>query len=159
MTKYAPLGAFLRQQSLDEVPMTFDDIERIIRAKLPESSHRYRAWWSNNAGNSVMTQVWLDAGFKSEQVDIEGRKLVFRRVGHERGPGMAQDAKGFAGPTEAAKAGPRRSPLFGCMKGTFWIDPNWDLTKPALDADELAKWEASLDRKADLIEAGFSRKK
>jgi hypothetical protein len=27
-----------------------------------------------------MTKVWLEAGFKTEQVDIEGRKLVFRRV-------------------------------------------------------------------------------
>jgi hypothetical protein len=44
------------------------------------------------------------------------------------------------------------------MKGTFWIDPNWDLTKASLDEDELAEWDKSLDRKADLIDAGMRRK-
>src|SRR5262245_58138820 len=79
MSKYAPLGDYLRKQKVKLVPMTFADIERIIGAKLPKSQ-RYPAWWSNNPWNNVMTQVWLDAGFETEQVDVVGRKLVFRRI-------------------------------------------------------------------------------
>src|SRR5215831_9434101 len=79
MSKYAPLGDFLRRQRSKMVPMTFEEIERIIGAKLP-NSQRYPAWWSNNPWNNVMTQVWLDAGFETEQVDVQGHKVVFRRV-------------------------------------------------------------------------------
>src|SRR5215469_5809277 len=92
MTKYAPLGAYLRKQRGAQVRMTFGQIERIIGGKLPASQHQ-RAWWSNNPFNNVMTKVWLDAGFVTEQVDIEGRKLVFRRVAKEHAP-MGQFAEG-----------------------------------------------------------------
>ena len=83
MSKYSALGEYLKRQRRDVVPMTFGEIEKITGAKLPASAHKYRPWWSNNPDNSVMTKVWLDAGFASEQVDIPARKLVFRRV---RGP-------------------------------------------------------------------------
>ncbi len=49
--------------------------------------------------------------------------------------------------------------MLGSMKGTFWIDPAWDLTKPTMDEDELAQMDANLERTADLIEAGMSRKR
>ena len=80
MGKYEPLGQFLRTQRTSEVPLTFREIERITGVKLPPKAQHHRAWWSNNPNNNVMTKVWLDAGFESAQVDMEGRKLVFRRV-------------------------------------------------------------------------------
>jgi len=67
VSKYAPLGDFLRKQRRDVVPMSFSEIERVVGSKLPKSQ-RYPAWWSNNPWNNVMTQVWLDAGFQTEQV-------------------------------------------------------------------------------------------
>ena len=42
------------------------------------------------------------------------------------------------------------------MKGTFTIEPGYDLTRPALDDDELAEMEANLDRLADMISEGKS---
>src|SRR5438477_3015404 len=81
MSKYEPLGEYLRKQKSKLIPMTFEQIERIIGFKLPKS-RRYPAWWSNNPWNNVMTQVWLDAGFETEQVDVDGHRVVFRRV-HE----------------------------------------------------------------------------
>lgn len=77
-SKYASLGEFLRGQAGDRVPMTFTEIEALVGPLPP--SHRYRAWWSNNATNSVMTRVWREAGFRSEQVDLAGGRLVFRRA-------------------------------------------------------------------------------
>jgi hypothetical protein len=113
LSKYSPLGDFLRAQTRSEVAMTFAQIEEIIGAKLPDS-HRYRAWWSNNSFNSVMTKVWLEAGFESEQVDMEQRKLVFRRVQPK---------------TRSQSALPH--PLIGCLKGMLRIGPGVDLTDPA----------------------------
>src|SRR5713101_8428531 len=81
MGKYEPLTEFLRKQVLNEVPMTFAQIERVIDAPLPPKAQHHRAWWSNSPSNNVMTKAWLEAGFRSEQVDMDGRRLVFRRIG------------------------------------------------------------------------------
>ncbi len=72
MGKYEPLGQFLRKQRTPEVPMTFREIEKITGVKLPPKAQHHRAWWSNNPDNNVMTKVWLEAGFESAQVDMEG---------------------------------------------------------------------------------------
>jgi hypothetical protein len=127
MAKYAPLGDYLRKQRTSEVPMTFAQIERIIGGKLPPSQN-HRAWWSNNPWNNVMTNVWLDAGFVTEQVDIEARKLVFRRVAKEPTPmGHLAEAEGKAGQQFPSQ----RHPLFGALKGLMRILPETDLTEPA----------------------------
>jgi hypothetical protein len=121
MSKYDALGEYLKRQRGDLVPMTFAEIEKVTRAKLPPSAHKHRPWWSNNARNSVMTKVWLDAGFASEQVDMPARKLVFRRV---RGPQPA----GAAAPSAGEKP---FHPAYGAMKGLIRIMPGTDLTQPA----------------------------
>jgi hypothetical protein len=120
MSKYGALGEYLKRQHRQVVPMTFGEIEKITGSKLPASS-RYRAWWSNNDFNSVLTKVWLNAGFKSEQVDMKARKLVFRRAGGPRTPAQA-------GQTAGEKP---FHPAYGFMKGLVRIMPGTDLTQPA----------------------------
>ena len=92
MGKYSALGDYLRAQTRSEVPMTFAQIERVIGAKLPQS-HKYRAWWSNNAFNSVMTKTWLEAGYRTERVDMAGRKLDGNRdqLSHDVGDQLGHD--------------------------------------------------------------------
>ncbi|MGH6681786.1 MAG: DUF7662 domain-containing protein [Bradyrhizobium sp.] len=120
MGKYSRLGEFLRAQRSKEIPMTFTEIERVIGGKLPPSSPQYPAWWSNNPSNNVMTKVWLAAGFRTEQVDVKARKVVFRRVG--------QNAPETP-PANVKKGG--RHPIFGALKGFVRIPEGVDLTEPA----------------------------
>src|ERR1700674_60347 len=131
MGKYSALGDYLRAQTRSEVPMTFAQIERVIGAKLPKS-HEYRAWWSNNASNSVMTKTWLEAGYRTERVDMIGGKLVFRRVSPSPKPSGFSDAADIGTPL-ARSAGPTssRHPLFGLLRGLMRIPPGADLTRPA----------------------------
>ena len=124
MSKYEPLGQFLNGSRLNELPMSFAEIERILGFPLPAKSRNNRAWWSNNPDNSVMTKVWLAAGFRTEQVDIASGKLVFRRVGRRAG---GTEESVFPG---AAELKPRRHPGFGLMKGLTTILPGTDLTAP-----------------------------
>jgi hypothetical protein len=138
MGKYEPLGQFLRRQRTSEVPLTFREIEKITGVKLPPKAQHHRAWWSNNPDNNVMTKVWLEAGFESAQVDMEGRKLVFRRVAKAPEP-----MSGFAEPAQkpyATKDG--RHPAFGALKGMIKIAPGVDLTEPAFP-----EWADLLDEK------------
>jgi hypothetical protein len=136
MGKYEPLGQFLRQQRTREVPLTFREIEKITGVKLPPKAQHHRAWWSNNASNNVMTKVWLAAGYESTQVDMEGRKLVFRRVASTPAePTRQQTLKPYA-----TKDG--RHPGFGALKGMIRIPPGVDLTEPA-DAE----WADLVDKK------------
>ncbi len=118
MSKYGRLGEFLRSQRTKEVPMTFAEIERVIGTKLPASSPQYPAWWSNNPSNNVMTKVWLAAGFRTEQVDTKGRRVVFRRVEQSSNKPLAPSKTG-------------RHPLFGALKGLARVPDDVDLTAPA----------------------------
>lgn len=122
MGKYEPLGQFLRGQRAREVPLTFDEIEKIAGVKLPPKAQLHRAWWSNNASNNVMTKVWLEAGYESTQVDMAARKLVFRRV---------KEVSPKSGTLPHAKDKTERHPLFGAMKGLIHIPAGVDLTEPA----------------------------
>ncbi len=121
--KYEPFTEFLRRQSRAVVRMSFDEIERVIGAKLPPSATHHRAWWSNNAQNNVMTKAWKDAGFESEDVDMKGRRVAFRRVRSE--PSRDTGAPSIDVTTKD------RHPLIGWMKGTLTIAEGVDLTQPA----------------------------
>jgi hypothetical protein len=70
--------------------------------------------------------------------------------------GMSEAARDYQEPEPEKKRG--RHPAFGALKGTFWIDPEWDLTKPTMSEEELDEMEANIHRTADLIDAGFSKK-
>lgn len=108
MTKYEPLTKKLQSIPYREWPTSFIEIEKTLGFRLPKSAREHRAWWSNNPSNSVMTKAWLSAGWRTEKVDMETEKLVFRKV---------------SGP-----AAPRSGPLFAALKGSVHI--NGDITKP-----------------------------
>ena len=124
MSKYAALREHLETHASETVRMTFAEIEKVLGFKLPRSQ-KYPAWWSNNPNNNVMTNEWLAAGYKTEQVDIEGRKLLFRRTRPH-----VSSVSGTSVDDGAVKR-PRRHPLFGWLKGTVTIAPGTDLTAPA----------------------------
>jgi hypothetical protein len=121
--KYDPLKTFLAASHADEVPMSFDEIEALLGAPLPDSQ-RYPAWWSNNPSNNVMTRVWLDAGYRTERVDIGARRVVFRRrkdLAGASGVKEGANPKGSAGVVER---------LQRALAGTVRVSPDVDLTEP-----------------------------
>ncbi|MEM8646193.1 MAG: hypothetical protein AAGF86_07595 [Pseudomonadota bacterium] len=112
MGKYEPLARFLKASKKARVDLSFDEIERLLGFALPPSSKSYRAWWSNNASNNVMTQAWLEAGYKTERVDLDQKKLSFSRIDAQRRLGDPH-------------------PIFGCARGVVNVTDGTDLTAPA----------------------------
>lgn len=133
MGKYEPLGAFLNDQTRDQIPMTFAEIEKILGATLP-ASKQYPAWWSNNTGNNVMTRQWLDAGYQTESVDTVAQTIVFHKIEPNRNVEYSANL-------DKSTALPK-SPVFGCMAGTVTIPDGVDLTEPSLP-----DWERYADEK------------
>ena len=80
MSKYEPLARYLENQPGQEHSLTFAQVEAIIVGRLPPSAYKHRAWWSNNPQGHVMAQAWVMAGWETSEVDMERRKLVFRRI-------------------------------------------------------------------------------
>jgi hypothetical protein len=132
MSKYAPLADYLQKasgQKKSPVEMSFRDLEKVLGFKLPSSAYRQRAWWSNNVHNNVMTRVWRNAGFVTENVDMAKEKVVFR---NKREP--AYEALSRMVDREIKRPRSKRAtghPLRGALKGTLRLMGGTDLTKPA----------------------------
>ena len=132
MTKYAPLESHLRNSGRMYVSMTFKEIEHVIGASLPPSTFKHRALWSNNPTNHVMTKAWLAAGYKTANVDMEARTLVFRKVTPDEPPpenGLGRPTLGGDGAIGAGRNSVF-SHVFGALKGAVTIAPGTDLTDP-----------------------------
>lgn len=125
MGRYEPLRSFLAGQQGDTVPVTFQQIEQVLGAALPNSK-RYPAWWSNNPSNNPMTKVWLAAGFVTEQVDTTREQLVFRRT--------AASDHGALGFEDAGRPFSVPSGLIARLQaelgGTVTFAPGFDPTEP-----------------------------
>jgi hypothetical protein len=141
MAKYDSLTGFLKAQTASELAMSFGDVEQVVGAKLPPSAYRHRPWWANEAANHVHAKAWLNAGFQTGQVDMQAKKLVFKRVHQSRLPdaGMAEPQAGFKHDDSAAAS--KRHPIIGALKGLLIVEPGYDLTQPAMPewADLLAE--------------------
>ena len=71
--KYAPLENYLRSLSADqkEVKLSFEEIEEILKGKLPASAYEDERWWQHETeGNHVNKRAWANAGWKVESVDV-----------------------------------------------------------------------------------------
>lgn len=122
MSLYAPLGNFLDRAKGGSVRLTFEDVEQIIRRGLPQSAYRHREWWSNNPTGHSHARSWVEAGWRTENVDLENRVLVFSRKDHAAEPPKAR----------------RVSDPFGALRGSVLIAPGIDLTEPTGE-----EWEAA----------------
>lgn len=109
MSKYEPLPQFLGSVGSTAHRMTFSEIERVLGFKLPKSAYEHEAWWSNNAMGHSHARAWLKFGWRTEAVDLAGRKVTFQR--------------------SVAAPSPKRDP-WGCMAGTITFMPGVDVTAP-----------------------------
>lgn len=77
-SKYDALGHFLMAASpLNSVTLTFQQVQQLIGADIPESAQmHHQPWWANDKSH-VQAKAWLNAGWKRASVDMADRTVTF----------------------------------------------------------------------------------
>lgn len=78
-SKYQPLLEFLRDSNQSEVVLTFAEIEALMNNPLPDSAKSKRAWWSNRSKGALQASAWMEAGYRVEDMDLDGQRVTFRK--------------------------------------------------------------------------------
>jgi len=81
--KYTPLEDYLRTlpSKRREVRLSFDQIEKILKFKLPASAYEDQRWWEHETeGNHVNQRAWANAGWKVESVDVTEKRVKLVRA-------------------------------------------------------------------------------
>ncbi len=122
-SKYHPLEEHLKSARFREIRMTFGEFGAVIGTSLPPSARKHRPWWSNHPSNNTMTRSWLDAGYRTSQVDISNECLVF----------VKDNPQAFHVPSSRnPDKDSGKHPVFSCMTGTVTVAEDFDLTSPAM---------------------------
>jgi hypothetical protein len=124
MSKYEPLSQFLASSKTTLRRLSFAEVESVLGFKLPKSAYQHQAWWANNPTGHSHSLAWIQAGWRTQDVDIAGRKVTFHRD-HIDPP---------------LRSSEKRDP-WGCMAGSVTIMPGTDPTVPTGD-----KWNAEQGR-------------
>jgi len=80
--KYTPLQQYLRELPLsqDEVTLTFEHIEQILKDTLPPPAYQEGDWWGNQKqGTQVESIAWMEAGWMVDTVDLPAKQVHFVR--------------------------------------------------------------------------------
>ena len=79
---YAPLEKYLRDLpvSQEDITLTFESIEEILREPLPAAAREEYPWWDNQKqGIQVESIAWMDAGWMVEMVNLKEKWVRFVR--------------------------------------------------------------------------------
>jgi len=79
---YPLLEQYLRKlpTSEEEVTLTFERIEEILKDRLPRSAHEDSPWWGNQKqGLQIESNPWMDAGWMVEIVNLREKWVRFVR--------------------------------------------------------------------------------
>ena len=145
MAKHNPLYEWFRLKSAaggEEVETTFDEIEGILGNPLPTSAKEHKEWWDNNQTHAQAIGGWKAAGWRVGQVDIESKKVTFKR--------------GFNEPvsiSEAIRQLNRKSVIIcpdTCVLSNF-VKLRGDKTKNSSWLDHFDEWERQLTKCKTLL--------
>jgi hypothetical protein len=100
MSKYANLHQWLLEARGDRTPLTFFELETLLEFPLPASARTHRPWWANTASGHSHASAWLDAGWRTADVDLVRERLVFERKPAGRAQTAAPPPAPAASPTE-----------------------------------------------------------
>lgn len=85
VSNYLPLSQYLQKQDAlgkTQVLLTFQEIENILRRRLPPTARKNKTWWANSkTEKSRQCSAWLDYGWVKEEVDLDKAVVTFQKNG------------------------------------------------------------------------------
>jgi hypothetical protein len=81
--KYLPLEAWFRNQpaAVEQVELTFDQVEEILGTPLPGSATKLTTWWTNVEPKIQSHRTaWLNNGWRVAEFDQKARWVKFVRT-------------------------------------------------------------------------------
>ena len=82
MSKYEPLGQFLKDSGKETVDLTFKEVEGILGFTLPHYLYKHGAGWYGTAEASPTHRqkaVWCSYGYQVQTVDLNAHTVVFKK--------------------------------------------------------------------------------
>jgi hypothetical protein len=83
--KFTALRQFFHTCSKEIVNLTFKDVERLLGVPLPDSAHRYAAYW-HGGKTKHFPSAWLEEGYVLEHLSMINQTATFVRVKLEATP-------------------------------------------------------------------------
>ena len=77
--KYRYLSDYLHNAAEGAVRLTFNEIEQIVKEKLPSSAYQHRAFWANTESHSIAIS-WMSVGYRTVEVDIANQYVLFEKT-------------------------------------------------------------------------------
>ena len=87
MATYDPLREYLGRQQGDSCELTFDEIEEVIGARLPDVALYTREWWANEPhpeAKHVQANAWMGIGWRVGMVNMTKMMVRFVRNRDDR---------------------------------------------------------------------------
>lgn len=78
-SKYYPLFEHLRSADQPEITLTISAIEALIDGVLPATAWRQKAWWSNRSKGALQASAWINAGYHTENINLQQQTITFRK--------------------------------------------------------------------------------
>jgi len=96
-TSFAPLAAYLEQQSAPSLYLPFSEVEKIIGRELCKSAYKYASYWYPGY-NRPVSNVIFNSGYDVEKVDLKNHTLTLKRPGEAAAlPSCSLEEAGGAG--------------------------------------------------------------
>ena len=79
VARYNPLRDYLINYRANQISLSFEHIEKIIDSRLETAAYTFKSWWKNDHKNPQAIS-WLESGWEVDDVDLQQRGVVFKRV-------------------------------------------------------------------------------
>lgn len=76
--KYRFLSDYLYESNQSRVKLTYAEIEKILKFRLPDSAATHRAFWANTTSHSIALS-WLSVNYSVVEVSLENQYIVFEK--------------------------------------------------------------------------------